>query len=80
MSKLRKEFKNLPCLVQESRRNEFLMVRGKAAQDQAELVGWVQEEIGNLELAGWQQILTHWQGNQGTTLVERGWERGIERD
>lgn len=53
--------------------DEFLKVRGKVVQ---ELVDWVQEGIRegkeqNLELAGWQQSLTHWQGSQEIILAER---------
>lgn len=74
----------LPCLVPERRRDEFLVARGKVVQDQRELVECVQEGIReckgqNLELARWQQSLTHWQGSQETILAERGWERKEDR-
>lgn len=52
------------------------MVRGKVVQDRAELVEWEQEGIRegkgqNLELARWQQSLTHWLGSQETILAAR---------
>lgn len=75
----------LSCLARERRREEFLMARGTAVQDQTELVECVQEGIGgakrgqNLELARWQQSLTPWQGSQETKLADRGWERKEDR-